>query len=96
MTGLTDSATYQKIKTSADHIVGTGPATTERWEERFGQSPSSIAATIAGLAAAADIARQNGDPASAARWEQTAEFVAFEPRRLDIHDQRILGRSSLL
>ena len=73
MTGLTDNATYQKIKTTADHIVATGPATTERWEEQFGQSPSSIAAMIAGLVAAADIGRQNGDPASAAGWESTAD-----------------------
>ena len=72
-TGLTDNATYQKIKTTADHIVATGPATTERWEEQFGQSPSSIAAMIAGLVAAADVARQNGDPASAAGWESTAD-----------------------
>ena len=73
MTGLSDSATYQKIKMTADHIAGVGPATTERWEEQFGQSPSSIAAIIAGLVAAADIARQNNDPASAARWESTAD-----------------------
>ena len=72
MTGLTDSSTYQKIKAATDHIVGVGPTTTERWEEQFGQSPSSIAAVIAGLVAAADIARQNNDPASAARWESTA------------------------
>ena len=74
MTGLTDNATYQKIKTTADHIVATGPATTERWEEQFGQSPSSIAAIIAGLVAAADIARQNGDPASAARLGVDGRF----------------------
>jgi glucoamylase len=73
MTGLTDSAAYQKIKTTTDHIAEVGPATTERWEEQFGQSPSSIAAIIAGLVAAADIARQNGDAASAARWETTAD-----------------------
>ncbi len=72
-TGLTDGATYQKIRTTADHVVATGPATTERWEEQSGQSPSSIAAIIAGLVAAAEIARQNGDPASAARWEATAD-----------------------
>jgi glucoamylase len=75
MTGLSDSSTYQKIKTTADHIVGVGPATTERWEEQFGQSPSSIAAIIAGLIAAADIARQNNDPASAARWESMADSL---------------------
>jgi hypothetical protein len=33
-----------------------------------------MAAIIAGLVAAADIARQNGDRASAARWESTADF----------------------
>jgi glucoamylase len=74
MTGLSDSANYQKIKTTADHIAGVGPATTERWEEQFGQSPSSIAAIIGGLVAAADIARQNNDAASAARWESTADL----------------------
>ena len=73
MTGLTDGSTYRKIKTTADHIVGVGTATTERWEEQFGQSPSSIAAVIAGLIAATDIARQNNDAASAARWELTAD-----------------------
>jgi glucoamylase len=73
MTGLTDAATYLKIKMTADHLQGTGPNTTERWEEVRGQSPSSIAAEIAGLVAAADIARQSGDDASAARWESTAD-----------------------
>ena len=96
MTGLSNSTTYQKIKTTADHVVGVGSATTERWEEQFGQSSSSIAAIIAGLVAAADIARQNNDPASAARWESTAELVAFEPRQSDVHHRWILGRSSLL
>jgi len=56
MTGLTDAATYQRIRTTANHIVAAGPATTERWEEQSGLSPSSIAAVIAGLVAAADIA----------------------------------------
>jgi glucoamylase len=73
MTGLSDSTTYKKIKTTTDHIVGVGPATTERWEERFGQSPSSMAAIIAGLIAAVDIARQNNDSASAVRWESAAD-----------------------
>jgi glucoamylase len=74
MTGLTDAATYLKIKTTADHIQTAGPDTQkERWEEVGGRSPSSIAAEIAGLVAAADIARQNGDAASATRWESTAD-----------------------
>jgi glucoamylase len=73
MTGLTDNVTYQKIKTAANHIETTGPATFERWEEQPGRSPSSTAAEIAGLVAAADIARQNGDAASASIWESTAD-----------------------
>jgi glucoamylase len=73
MTGLTDNATYQKIKMTANHIQAAGPDTTERWEEQSGKSVSSIAAEIAGLVAAADIARQNGDTTSATSWESTAD-----------------------
>ena len=73
MTGLTDNATYLKIKVTANHLRAAGPGTTERWEELTGQSPSSIAAEIAGLVAAADIARQNGDATSAIGWESTAD-----------------------
>jgi len=73
MTGLTDNATFGKMKLTANYIQATGPDTTERWEEQFGKSPSSIAAEIAGLVAAADIARQNGDATSAASWEATAD-----------------------
>ena len=73
MTGLTDNATYQNIKMTANHIQATGPDTTERWEEQSGKSPSSIAAEMAGLVAAADIARQNGETTSASSWESTAD-----------------------
>jgi len=74
MTGLTDTTTYAKIKVTAGHIQSDGPDTlAERWEEQGGKSPSTIAAEIAGLVTAADIARSNGDTASAASWEQTAD-----------------------
>lgn len=73
MTGLADNATYQKVKAVANHVQTAGPDTTERWEEQFGKAPSSIAAEIAGLVAAADIARQNGDTTSATSWESTAD-----------------------
>jgi hypothetical protein len=45
----------------------------ERWEEQSGYSPSTIAAEIAGLVAAADLARANGDAASAAVWLGVAD-----------------------
>jgi glucoamylase len=73
MTGLTDAGTYARIKITANHIAEQGPDTTERWEELAGKSPSSIAAEIAGLVVAADIARVNGDEASAKSWEATSD-----------------------
>jgi glucoamylase len=45
----------------------------ERWEEQTGYSPSTIAAEIAGLIAAATIADQHHDPASARVWRATAD-----------------------
>jgi glucoamylase len=45
----------------------------ERWENQSGYSPNSIAAQINGLVCAADIARHNGDRASARRWLALAD-----------------------
>ena len=64
------------IKKAADFIVSfpNAPFTPqERWENQSGFSPGTIAAEIAGLVCAADIARKNGDAASAARYEKTAD-----------------------
>ena len=60
--GKTDKTTFEKnIKKSAEYIVKNGPYTKqERWEEEAGFSPSTIAAEIAGLVCAAEIARING------------------------------------
>jgi glucoamylase len=73
--GKTDKTTYEKnIKKSAEYIVKNGPRTQqERWEEEAGFSPSTIAAEIAGLVCAAEIAKINGDEASARRWLETAD-----------------------
>jgi glucoamylase len=69
-----DAATWSRIKLTADHIVTTGPTTLqERWEEQHGYSPSTIAAEIAGLVCAADIARAKGDIASAKTYEAKAD-----------------------
>lgn len=45
----------------------------ERWEEQGGHSPSTTAATIAGLVTAGDIADLAGDAAGAARYRRTAD-----------------------
>ena len=73
--GLTDSSLYQNhIKPAANFIISHGPAFgVERWEEQSGYSPSTIAAEIAGLAAAADLAHANGDTASANLWLGVAD-----------------------
>lgn len=73
--GKNDKATYSNhVKKAADFIVKNGPATPqERWEEEAGFSPSTIAAEIAGLVCAADIARKNGDEKSANLYLKTAD-----------------------
>jgi glucoamylase len=65
--GRTDSATYHDhVKKAADYVVANGPGTPqERWENQGGYSPATIAAEIAGLVSAAEIARINHDQASA-------------------------------
>ena len=69
-----DATTWSHVKQAADYIVAHGPATPqERWENQSGFSPSTIAAEIAGLVCAADIARANGDDASADTYENTAD-----------------------
>jgi len=73
--GRTDNETWVKhVKPAADFIVRKGPATPqERWEEEAGYSPSTIAAEIAGLVCAAEIARRNHDEASAKTYLATAD-----------------------
>jgi glucoamylase len=78
--GRTERALYRNhIKKAADFILGfrgeqPAPWTPqERWENQSGYSPGTIASEIAGLVCAADIARRNGDPASAKRYEETAD-----------------------
>ncbi|HEY8723712.1 MAG TPA: glucodextranase DOMON-like domain-containing protein [Gaiellaceae bacterium] len=72
---LTDHDLYeQHIKPAANFVAAHGPSFgVERWEEQSGYSPSSIAAEIAGLIAAADLADANHDPVSAAIWRGTAD-----------------------
>jgi glucoamylase len=62
------------IKRAANYVAEEGPFTPqERWENQSGYSPGTIAAEIAGLVCAADIARRNGDTESATRWEALAD-----------------------
>jgi glucoamylase len=72
--GRTGPADWARVKRSADFVVANGPSTPqERWENIGGYSPNTIAAEIAGLVCAADIAARNGDVASAARYRAVAD-----------------------
>lgn len=62
------------IKPAADYILKHGPRTDQdRWEEKPGYSPATIAAQIAGLVCAAEIARLNGDTTAANAYLETAD-----------------------
>jgi glucoamylase len=65
------------VRKAADFIVSHGPAFgVERWEEQSGYSPSTIAAEIAGLVAAGEIATRHGDDARARIYRATADHFA--------------------
>ena len=65
------------IKPAADFIVLHGPRTDQdRWEEKPGYSPATIAAQIAGLVCAAEIAKLNGDKPTAEHYLETADYWA--------------------
>jgi glucan 1,4-alpha-glucosidase len=69
-----DAALWPHVRAAADFVVAHGPAFgSERWEEQGGFSPSTIAAEIAGLVAAARIADRQGDVASAEVYRATAD-----------------------
>jgi len=73
-----DNDTWQRhVRPEAEFILANGPVTQqERWEELPGYSPSTIAAEIAGLVCASDIARNNGAAADADRYLAIADSWA--------------------
>ena len=88
----TTRPTSRRPRTSSPrHGPSFGP---ERWEEQSGFSPSTIAAEIAGLIAAATIADLNGDHASARRLARRRRRVPAQPQEVDADDQRPAQRRS--
>jgi glucoamylase len=72
--GRTGPADWAHVKKAEDYVVANGPSTPgERWENASGYSPATIAAEIAGLVVGADIARKNGDDATADHYLQVAD-----------------------
>ena len=81
--GRNDAVTWRKhVKPAADFIVQRGPRTdSDRWEEKPGFSPATIAAEIAGLVCAAEIARLNRDESAANKYLETADKWAQNVER---------------
>ncbi len=73
--GLAGDATlWPHVRDAANYLIAHGPSFgPERWEEQSGYSPSTIAAEIAGLVAAATMAQQRGDAVDARVWFATAD-----------------------
>ncbi|MFE0026056.1 glycoside hydrolase family 15 protein [Amycolatopsis sp. NPDC059021] len=79
--GRTDGKTWQGVRKAAEFLLSykgsNGLASPysqqERWEEQDGYSPSTIAAVIAGLVCAADLAKHNGAAADAQRYLAAAD-----------------------
>ena len=78
--GRTDAATWSHVRRAADFLLSfeqdgnRAPWTPQdRWENQSGYSPATIAAEIAALVCAADIARANGADAAADRYLATAD-----------------------
>ncbi|MGH9930337.1 MAG: glycoside hydrolase family 15 protein [Pyrinomonadaceae bacterium] len=76
----TDKTTWLKhVKPAADFILRKGPTSQqERWEEKPGYSPSTIAAEVAGLVCAARIAALNQNKLSASLYLKKADEWARE------------------
>jgi glucoamylase len=68
---------FQMVKAAASYILRRGPASPqERWEEDAGISPSTLAAEIAALVCAAEMAKAQGDTAMANLCLRTSDYWA--------------------
>lgn len=89
-----DAQTWRAhVKPAADLIVRRGPKTDQdRWEEKSGYFHATVAAEIAGLVCAAEIAKSNGDANSARTYLETADNWArnVEPINTSVIDAGFL------
>ena len=71
---------WDMISRAADFVVAYGPwSPMERWEETYGASPSTIAAEISGLRAAAQFATEMKDYSRAQTYQETADAWSMKP-----------------
>jgi glucoamylase len=80
--GRNRAADWRHVRKAADFIVAKGPVSEqERWENQEGYSPATIAAEIAGLVCAADIARRHGDVVRSRGYLRKADSWAANVER---------------
>lgn len=92
---LGDFEPYPMVKAAAGFLIRHGPVTEqERWEENSGYSPSTLAASIAGLVCAADFARGHGDQSMAVFIEEYADFLESHIERWTVTTQGTLVRET--
>jgi len=73
---LEDFAVFPFVERAAGFMVRYAPVTQqERWEEAAGYSPSTLAAAIAALICAADLAHAHGSPELGHFLEQHADWI---------------------
>ena len=68
-----DAVTWSHVERAAGCILARGPVSEERWENAHGYSPATIAAEIAALVCAAEIAERNGAATAAAGYREVAD-----------------------
>jgi glucoamylase len=79
---------YPMVMRAASYLVMEGPVTQqERWEEASGYSPSTLAATIAALICAAELARETDDAATADFLTDYADFLETHLERWTVTSQ---------
>lgn len=72
---LEDFDPYPMVRAAAGYLIKRGPASPqERWEEEAGLSPSTLAAQIAALVCAAEVASERGDEDVARLCLRTADY----------------------
>ncbi|MDF9745064.1 glucodextranase DOMON-like domain-containing protein [Natrinema salsiterrestre] len=83
---------YRNVRLGADYVADNGPRTPqERWEENGGFSPQSIAAQIAGLVCAAELADHEGRAADADRWRRAADDFSSRLESVTVSDDGPFG-----
>ncbi len=89
--GLGDTDIFPFVERAAGFLVRNAPIThQERWEENAGYSPSTLAAVIAGLLCAADIAHARDSMELAVFLEEFADWIEYHLEDWTVTNEGVL------